>query len=45
MQHLQNPFYNASDTNAAYQIKWVGPIAGIFFPDDSNETLHKHSLT
>ena len=45
MQHLQNPFYNESDTSAADQIEWVGPIANIFFPDDNNETLHKHSLT
>ena len=45
MQHLQNPFYNESDTSAADQIERVGPIANIFFPDDNNETLHKHSLT
>ena len=47
MQHLQNPFYNEleSDTSAADQIEWVGPIANIFFPDDNNETLHIHPLT
>ena len=45
MQHLQNPFYNESDTSAADQIERVGPITNIFFPDDDNETLHKHSLT
>ena len=47
MQHLQNPFYNESDTSTADQIEWVGLIANIFFPDDNNawETLHKHSLT
>ena len=45
MQHLQNPFYNESDTSAADQTEWVGPIANIFFPGDNNETLHKHSLT
>ena len=45
MQHLQNPSYNESDTSAADQIERVGPIANIFFPDDNNETLHKHSLT
>ena len=45
MQHLQNPFYNESDISAADQIEQVGPIANIFFPDDNNETFHKHSLT
>ena len=45
MQHLQDPFYNESDTSAPDQIKRVGPIANIFFPDNNNETLHIHSLT
>ena len=45
MQHLQNPSYNESDTSAANQIEQLGPIANIFFPDNNNKTLHKHSLT
>ena len=45
MQRLQNSFYNESDTSAAVQNKRVDPIANIFFPDNNNETLHKHSLT